>query len=272
MNKGATDRSGPNASPYEAFVAEYYDFLPPVAGRLDVEFFLRKAQEQGDPILELGCGTGRVLLPLAEAGRRVVGLDLSGPMLGQCRARLEGQPRSMRERVRLIRGDMTEFDAGEKFRLITIPFRPFQHLLRVEQQLDCLTCARRHLAPGGQLILDVFHTDPRRMHDPAFQQESFPYPEVILPDGRKVRLSERIRAFHRAEQINDVEMNYNIAHPDGRTERLVFAFRLRYFFRYEVEHLLARCGFAVSELYGSYDDRALEDDSPEMVFVAQVEE
>jgi len=272
MSASTTGKKGPNPSPYEAFVAEYYDYLPPVAGRQDVEFYVQKAQEQGDPILELGCGTGRVLLPLAEAGNRVVGLDLSKPMLNRCQAKLEGKPPAVRERVRLIQGDMTEFDAGEKFRLITIPFRPFQHLLRVEQQMACLSCARRHLAPGGQLVLDVFHTDPGRMHDPAFQQESSPYPEVTLPDGRQVRLSERIAGFIRAEQTNDVEMIYNITHPEGRTERLVFAFRLRYFFRFEMEHLLARCGFGVKELYGNYDGRPLEDDSPEMIFVAQVEE
>ena len=271
MSASATGKKGPNPSPYEVFVAEYYDYLPPVAGRQDIEFFLRMAQEQGAPILELGCGTGRVLLPLAEAGHRVVGLDLSEPMLGRCRAKLEGQPQVVRDRVRLIQGDMTEFDAREKFRLITIPFRPFQHLLCVEQQMACLSCARRHLAPGGQLVLDVFHTDPRRMHDPAFQQESSPYPEVILPDGRRVKLTERITDFHRAEQINDVEMFYNITHADGRTERLVFAFQLRYFFRFEVEHLLARCGFGVKELYGNYDGRPVEDDSPDMIFVAQAE-
>ena len=272
MSASATGKGGPIPSPYEAFVAEYYDYLPPVIGRQDIEFFLQKARGQGDPILELGCGTGRVLLPLAEAGHRVVGLDLSEPMLNRCRAKLEGKPRAVRERVRLIQGDMTEFDAGQKFRLITIPFRPFQHLLRVEQQLACLNCARLQLEPGGELVLDVFHTDPRRMNDPAFQQESSPYQEASLPDGRRLRLSERIAAFHRAEQVNEVEMFYNITHPDGRRERLVFAFRLRYFFRFEVEHLLTRCGLVVKELYGSYDGQPLADDSPEMIFVAQVEE
>jgi len=264
---GNSGKSGP----YEAFVAEYYDYLLPVSGRQDIEFFCRKADQQGGPILELGCGTGRVLLALARAGHRIAGLDLSAAMLNQCRKKLQSESPGVRERVRLILGDMAEFDAGEKFQLILIPFRPFQHLLSVEQQMGCLSCVRRHLAPQGQLILDVFHTDPRRMSDPAFLEESSPYPEVALPDGRRLRLSERIAGFHRAEQINDVEMFYNITHPDGRRERLVFAFRLRYFFRYEIEHLLARCGFVVKELFGNYDGQPLEADSPEMVFVSQVQ-
>jgi len=271
MSAGASGQSGAKSSPYEAFVAEYYDYLPPVTGRQDVEFFRQKADEQGDPILELGCGTGRILVPLAKAGHRVVGLDLSEAMLNQCRKKLQSESPEAGERVQLILGDMTEFDAAVKFKLILIPFRPFQHLLSVEQQMRCLNCVRRHLAPDGQMILDVFQTDPRRISDPAFLEESSPYPEIALPDGRRLRLSERIAGFHRAEQINDVEMFYNITHPDGRTERLIFAFRLRYFFRYEVEHLLARCGFVVKELFGSYDGQPLKADSPEMIFVAQAE-
>src|SRR5438034_9523180 len=80
------------------------------------------------------------------------------------------------------------------------------------------------------------------MHDPVHMRES-PLIEYKTNDGRQVRISERVAAFHRAEQCNDAEMIYTIEHPGGRKERLVFAWPLRYFFRYEVEHLLARCGF-----------------------------
>ena len=260
-----------NPYTYQSFVADYYDYLPPVAGRQDLDFYLEVGRTQGEPILELGCGTGRVLLHMAQAGLRAVGLDLSEPMLARCRAKLENQPAAVRDRVRLVHGDMTDFQLRETFRLINIPFRPFQHLLAVEQQLGCLRCARRHLAPGGRLVVDFFQTDARRMHDPAFMQESSPHPEVALPDGTRVRLTERVAAFHRAEQCNDVELVYYVTHPDGRAERLVFAFTLRYFFRYEVEHLLARCGFRVVELFGNFDRSALRDDSPEMIFVAEKE-
>ena len=78
----------------------------------------------------------------------------------------------------------------------------------------------------------------------------------------------KVTAFHRAGQRNDVEMIYNVMHQDGRQERLVMAFPLRYFFRYEVEHLLARCGFRVQEIFGDFDRSPLRDNSPEMIFVA----
>src|SRR5213594_3268239 len=82
-------------------------------------------------------------------------------------------------------------------------------------------------------------------------------------------ISERVAAFHRAEQRSDVEMIFVITHRDGRQERLVFAWPLRYFFRYEVEHLLARCGFQVTAQYGDFDRSPIRDESPEMIFVAE---
>lgn len=253
----------------QPFVAEYYDYLPVARGRSDIEFFLSYARQAGGPMLELGCGTGRVLLPAAAAGYRVVGLDFSEPMLARCRVKIASDFKSAGENIRLVQGDMTRFDLGEAFALITLPFRPFQHLLWVEEQLACLNCIHRHLARQGKLILDLFHTDPGRMHDPLYNKESKPYPEVTLPDGRRLRLADRIVAFHRGEQRNDVELILYVTHPDGGTERLIEAFPVRYFFRYEVEHLLARTGFRVVELFGNYDKSPLRDDSPEMIFIAK---
>src|SRR5690348_11544068 len=252
----------------DAFVAEYYDATAIVRQRADVDFYKEWAAQQGDPVLELGCGTGRILLRLAQAGHRVCGLDLSPHMLARCREKLHPLADDVQQRVTLVQGDMTGFDLNEKFSLIIIPFRPFQHLLATEDQLACLAHAKRHLTATGRLIVDFFQTDARRMHDPFFLQER-PVPgEVSLPDGRIVRVRERTVAFHRAIQCNDVELIYYVTYPDGHTERLPNPFRIRYFFRYEVEHLLARVGFRVSELYGDFTRAPLRDDSPEMIFIA----
>ncbi|OLB37539.1 MAG: hypothetical protein AUH11_08415 [Acidobacteria bacterium 13_2_20CM_57_17] len=254
---------------YDSFIADYYDESPIVKGRVqDVAFYRNAARDFGDPILELGCGTGRITMALAEAGKRITGLDLSGRMLERAVKKRAALRVEARERVHLVQGDMARFDLGEKFRLVIIPFRPFQHLLEVRQQMDCLECVRKHLASGGRLILDVFQTDAERMHDPVHMRE-VPLTEYETADGRHVRISERVAAFHRAEQRNDVEMIFSITHRDGRQERLVFAWPLRYFFRYEVEHLLARCGFKVAARYGDFDRSPIRDDSPEMIFVAE---
>ena len=254
---------------YDSFIADYYDESPVVGGRLqDVAFYRDAVREFGDPVLELGCGTGRIMMALAEAGKRITGLDLSERMLERAVKKRAALLVEARERLHLVQGDMARFDLGEKFRLVIIPFRPFQHLLEVRQQLDCLDCVRKHLAPGGRLILDVFQTDAERMHDPVHLREML-VTEYKTKDARQVRITERVVAFHRAEQRNDVEMIFSIRHPDGRQERLVFAWTLRYFFRYEIEHLLARCGFRVTALYGNFDRTPIRDDSPEMIFVAE---
>ena len=254
---------------YDSFIADYYDESPLVKGRLqDVAFYRDAAREFGDPVLELGCGTGRIAMALAETGKRITGLDLSERMLERAVKKRAALHVEARERVHLVQGDMARFALGEKFRLVIIPFRPFQHLLEVQQQVDCMDCVREHLAPGGRVILDVFQTDAERMHDPVHLRE-LPVTEYKTADGRQVRISERVAAFHRAEQRNDVEMIFSIRHADGRQERMVFAWTLRYFFRYEVEHLLARCGFQVAGEYGNFDRTPIRDDSPEMIFVAE---
>ena len=255
---------------YDSFIADYYDESPIVRGRTqDVAFYREMARDFGDPILELGCGTGRITMALAQMGKRVTGLDISEKMLERAALKRGALHTEERERVHLVQGDMTHFELGEKFRLILIPFRPFQHLLEVRQQMDCLSCARKHLARDGRLVLDVFQTDPERMHDPVHMRET-PLVDYKTGDGRQVRISERVAAFHRAAQINDVEMIYSVTHPDGRKERMVFAWPLRYFFRYEVKHLLAHCGFRAATEYGNFDRTPIADDSPEMIFVAEV--
>ena len=260
--------NAPAPDTYPAFVAELYDFSPVVVARTDVPFYLHLAREARGAVLELGCGTGRILLPMARAGVEVVGVEQSLPMLERCRAKLAAESPDVQQRVQLVHGSMTEFDLGRQFHLIATPFRSFQHLLTIQEQLACLDAARRHLAPGGRLVLDFFHTDPRALCDPAWQQERFPFPDVELSGGRRLRLGSRVAAVHRAEQINDAELTYYVIHPGGRTERFVFAFSIRYFFRYEVEHLLARAGFRVADLFGNYDRSPFRDDSPEMIFLA----
>ncbi len=255
---------------YDCFIADYYDSAPMVTQRThDVAFYAKAARKYGDPVLELGCGTGRITVAIAAAGYRIVGLDISGKMLEHAAEKRAHLRREARERLHLVQGDMTRFELGEQFRTVVIPFRPFQHLLETEQQMDCLNCVRRHLSPGGHLILDFFQTDPQRMHDSMFETEAL-LTEYDLPGGRHVALSERVAAFHRALQQNDVEMIFQVTYPGGKQERLVMAWSLRYFFRYEVEHLLARCGFRLAAVYGDFDGSPLADASPEMIFVARV--
>ena len=251
-------------------LAEVYDAVYGDRRRHDIDFFVGHSRQAGGRTLELGCGTGRVLIPTASAGCEITGLDLSTRMLRKCREKLSRQPHEVQQRVRLIKGNMTDFDAGDMYALVTTPFRPFQHLITSDEQRACLTCANRHLVPGGLLILDLFHPLPTRLAPyPGHDVEVEDTPETTLADGRRLRRTFRTTGFHRHEQYNDIEMFYYVTHPDGRREKHVQAFPFRYFFRYEVEHLLELCGFRVVDLFGNFDRSPLSSDSPEMVFVAE---
>lgn len=252
------------------FTAEFYDHVVPYRERQDVAFFVEMAQASGGPVLEVGCGTGRVLIPTARAGFEITGLDLSPSMLAICRASLAAEPEAVQARAQLVEADMRAFDLGREFALITIPFRPFQHLTSVEDQIACLTTLRRHLAPGGRLVLDLFNPSIPYLADPARLDEFGDEPEFVMPDGRRVTRRARITARDYFGQVQDSELIYYVTHSDGRQERLVHAFPMRFIFRYEAEHLLARSGFEVEALYADYDKSPYGSKYPgELIFVAR---
>jgi SAM-dependent methyltransferase len=242
-----------NPSDDYALIADVYDHIGPYRDRPDVEFFVRAARTAGGPVLELGCGTGRVLIPTARAGIEITGLDLSRHMLDVCREQAAREPHGVRSRIRLIEGDMRSFDLDRTFSLVTIPFRPFQHLLTVEDQLSCLASVRRHLDDGGQLIIDIFNPSldflVNRPVGEVFGEE----PEFTTPDGRRIVRSHRLLSHDRFTQISRFELIYDVVHPDGHRERLTHEFPLRYLFRFELEHLLARAGFRAEHIYSDYN-------------------
>lgn len=165
---------------------------------------------------------------------------------------------------------MRDFDLGQQYALVTIPFRPFQHLLTVEDQMACLATIRRHLEPGGRLALDLFNPSLPALTDDSRFSEQPPEPEVQLPDGRRFYRTWRTADRNWFTQVQQVEMYYYVTYPDGHQERGVHAFPMRWLYRWEAEHLLARCGFEVEHLYGDYDKREYGSKYPgELIFVAR---
>jgi SAM-dependent methyltransferase len=253
-----------------AFVADLYDFVLPYRDRPDIQFFVDAAKDAGSPILEVGCGTGRVLIPTARAGLEVVGLDVSPHMLAVCRDRLRTETSDVQSRVELVQGDMRAFNLARTFNLVTVPFRPFQHLLTVEDQCACLASLRRHLSDDGRLIVDLFNPSLEALASRQDGQELGEEPEFSTPDGRRVVRRHKIVAHDRYAQVNYVELLYYVTHPDGRHERLVHSFPMRYLFRFEAEHLLGRCGFEVEHLYAGFDKSPYGSTYPgELIFVAR---
>jgi SAM-dependent methyltransferase len=252
------------------FIADLYDYVPPYRERPDVDFFVAAAREAGGAVLEVGCGTGRVLIPTARAGVPITGLDASAHMLAVCRERLAAEQEQVQERVALVQGDMRDFTLGQEFALVTIPFRPFQHLTTVAGQKQCLATIQRHLAPGGRLILDLFNPKLEALTSDNLGQELGDEPPFTMPDGRVVARRFRTVARDYFEQVIRTELIYDVTYPDGRSERLVHAFPMRYLFRYEAEHLLRLCGYEIEALYAGYDKSAYGSTYPgELIFVAR---
>jgi len=237
---------------HEAFIAEFYDNIPGYRGREDVDYFVDAARRSGGPVLEVACGTGRVLLPIAREGIPITGMDLSPHMLRICRERLASEPGAVRAIAKTVLADMRRFDLGSRFNLVTLPFRPFQHLSTVEDQLSCLASIHRHLSDDGMLILDLFNPWLPALVADNVGQELSPDPPFTMPDGRRVVRRTKFVSKDLFNQVNHMEMIYYVTHPDGREERLVHAYRMRYLFRFEAEHLLARCGFRLLNVYADF--------------------
>ena len=235
-------------------VAEFYEVIDAYRNRSDVSFYVNYAKQAGGKVLELGCGTGRVLIPSARAGIEITGFDLSDSMLRICKRKLQAETQDVQQKVKLIKGDMSNFALNEKFRLITTPFRPFQHLETVETQISCLECAHKHLEMGGRFILDLFNPSMKYLIDESRLAEFDDGTDVFtMLDDRKVQRKARIVKQDFFNQINDIELIYYVTHPDGGKERLVHSFKMRYLFRFEAEHLLVRCGFKIENVFGNYE-------------------
>ena len=253
--------------------ATFYDAYPPYRDRADVPFFVQWAKrcfvETNAPVLEIGCGTGRVLKHVAASGVPVVGIDSSERMLRICRAQLRQLPSAQRQATVQI-ADARRLQLAQRFGLVTLPFRVFQHMLTVADQLNCLGRAHEHLADGGRLIVDAFNPSLSGLTDP----DRFVLRDDVgwfsLTDGRRARRLERLVDRDHLDQLLHCEFVYEVTEANGQCQRTTERITLRYFFRHELEHLLARAGFVVEHQYGDYDSNPLgPGHDQELIFVAR---
>ena len=221
----------------------------------DEAFYVEEAARAGGPVLEIACGTGRILIPIAESGVPIVGLDRAPAMLEVARRKIDALPEETKRRIQTVEGDMRAFSLERRFPLAIIPYRAFLHMMNAGDQRRTLTRIREHLTDRGRLIFNVF--DPSIELIAAYMKPlggslkhagSFTHPEtgnrVMVSDTRRYDPSEQILEEHRFfEEVDD----------EGRVlSKTTTPLYLRYVHRFEMQHLLELCGYEVEALYGDF--------------------
>ena len=235
----------PDADPF-ARIARFYDLD---AGGFDDDLALYLDAAEGRDVLELGCGTGRVAVPLARAGLRVTGVDLSPAMLSVARSRAEGLP------LRLVEGDMRTLDLGERFGAVFVPLGGLQHMATAAEVAAALATVARHLDAGGQAVVDVEapHPDdwlpgPRPLLQ-HWTRELPPAPgapggvvtKLVAVEGRPV------------EALREVTYHFDVQPPEGPLQRVTQTFALRVITASELELAARLAGLRVAAWHGDYD-------------------
>jgi SAM-dependent methyltransferase len=254
------------ASPPSSYdqLAAYYDLIYADV-KEDIPFYVALARETGGPVLELGCGSGRTLFPLAQAGFEVVGLDSSEAMLRKARERAAAEtPEGL---VHLLQGEMTCFDLERRFRLISVPFNTWLHLPHHGPQAAALRCIDQHLLPGGWFVMDLPApaTIVDAEHDGSMVLEG-------IFSGREPQ--ERVLQFSSTQldskqQVLHVTWIYDLVGADGGLKRTVVPMTLHYLFPRQAQRLLQEAGLKVKAMWGDYDRAPYTADSEKLIILTE---
>ena len=219
----------------------------------DVEFYLDEAKDGQGPTLEIGCGTGRILVPLArEAGIPVTGLDVSEPLLNIALSKLKLESESVQKRSKVIVGDMRDFDLCEKFATVLLPYRTFQHLLTPADQISALNAIRRHLEKEGRLVFNIFEPSDE------IQRNGWSAPlrldtEIIDPSTNDMISVYFSRFCDPQTQIMEQSFIFERWDNSGQSkDRCIQNLSLRWSTEWELRHLFGAAGFSVVAFYGDF--------------------
>jgi SAM-dependent methyltransferase len=249
----------------DAGLARLYDLFPFQA---DVPFYLELAAAQGGHVLELASGSGRVLIPLAQAGHRVVGLDSSTHMLELADEKLRAAGPEVVSRAELVQGDMRKLALGRRFDLAVIAVKSFAYLPDRGDQQRVLAGVAAHLRPGGVLAMDLQHPSPAWLLRPpgSLHQDLVQH---VPERGVTLARTETVVSTDLATQIRVIRSAYEIVADDGTITKRFVEWLYRFTYRFEVELLLEQAGFEVEAIYGGYERESFVSDSPLMLVVAR---
>jgi SAM-dependent methyltransferase len=235
-----------------------YDLLyaDPEGGE-DVDFVLAMARNHPGPVVELACGTGRFIVPLARQGHDVIGLDSSGAMLAEARAKSTALDLS----PRLVEGDMRDFALDVSASLVFIAGNSLCHLLTNDDVDACFTSVRRHLASDGRFLIDVFVPEATLLA--RSPEGRFEYGDYEHPDGGRVEVTYSVR-YDKIAQINDVTL---FGRHGNDAEENLGTLRMRMFFPQELRALLLHHGFRIENMFGDFRRTPLDTTAAKQVLI-----
>jgi SAM-dependent methyltransferase len=230
----------------------------------DVDMYRNFAESSGGSLLELASGSGRLLLPLAQDGYTLVGVDSSAPMLAIARQHLTAA--GVLAHCELMQADIRTMRLERTFRMVFLALGSFAHLTQRSDQQQTLATARLHLSRGGLFLLDISNADIRYMESLGGQ---------LLHQGTWRRddgsmLTHFVSpATATDRRLLELTHFYDVYTQGGTIQRTTATMHLALFERGEVELLLEQAGFTIKDVYGTYDLEPYQVDSPRMIFVAE---
>ena len=238
--------------------ARLYDLLFP-ASKAAVDFYRAEADGRGGHVLELGCGTGHKLIPIAADGHPSVGLDLSLDMLTEARQKADERGVS----VEWQQGDMRDFDLDNEFNLVFIAGNALLHLHEADDIVQCFRAVRRHLAPGGRFAFDVFNPNVRLLAD----ADGVRRPRTSFTDpGRGDVHVDVADAYDTAAQVTRGTWHFSTdSEPDFQTVSI----EVRSIFPQELPVLLAHAGLRLVERLGNWDGSPFGADSSTQLCICE---
>lgn len=225
----------------------------------DARFYLSYFKNFKGKILEIGAGTGRITIPLAKREVNITALDISPQMLKALKVKAKKE----NIKIKTICADMRSFKLREKFDAVIITYRTFQHMYSVDDQIKALKNIKKHLKPNGLLIFDVYNPNLNYIQKGNWQWRKDS--TIKLLDAK-----QEVKIYYRNRYDMGEQMMYQeflIKHSNGR-KNIAFL-KMRFFFRFEIDHLLRLTGFKVKNLYGDFLKNKFRNNSSEMVWLAK---
>jgi len=226
---------------------------------VDIPFYLDQVAEYGEPVLELGCGTGRITIPIAEEGWDIVGLDVSERFLKHAREKAQEEDLE----IDWMRGDMRDFSLDEKFSLIIVPFNTIHHILELDGLERVLNNVKRHLKEDGRFIVEFFNPDLDILNrNPDDEHEILSYE---LPEKGEIVVREKTN-YRKADQLMHITWIF-----DSEEKEFFKEWIARVYFPKEVDTILNYNGFLIEEKYGDFDASPFTNNSGQQIVVCKVE-